>query len=204
MANIIASVTDDFRVYLPQYLGRLLGNSEGTSVPGKWNPVFRGFKIGEGGWISSPGGPVRRQPVANLRCENNQIQDLDIIVDGTRTVSPWGRYTDPNRRGSFYKSLTNADFSQDPVRQNALRIKCLLDFSEFNDNGSGLAPNLWEIGIFAEHPIYPPSHPPSPPPAGGLNPGQYDSALLMVAYGTFPMEIKDSSKQIEHYVILID
>jgi hypothetical protein len=209
MAYILASITDDFRKYMPQFLGRMLGISGGTSLPGAWNPLIKGFKVGEGGWIDPGTGAVPRVVSGSNRFAApptaNGLQDLDCIVDQGRSVMTQ-RYITGNptdRISTFYKPLINADFTWDPLQPTTMRIKCLLDFAEFNLNTSTppVAPHIWELGIFAEHPLYPPSVPPPVPP---LYPGQTQDQLLMIAYGTFPLEVKDASKQIEHYVLLVD
>jgi hypothetical protein len=159
MAVIPAAVTDDARKYLPQMLGGLI----------TFNAIDL-FKIGEGGWIDPGGGKQARTPVGSLRRVDNSIQDIDAIVDATR-AAPDQRYA-AAERASFSKALAVTDMSW--VSPTTLEIRCLLDTTEFNDDGFGNSPELWEIGVFGDHPT-----------AGGEK--------LMWGYGTFPLQTKTAS-----------
>ena len=181
MAVILGVVTEDCRKYWPQFFGTLLGISDGvtTQVPQAWNPLITHFKMGEGGWVDPGSGKVPRTPDPTLRRESAPlIQDLDAAVDLTRGVP---RYPSDSQF-VFEKVLTISDFSFDGP--STIRITCLLDFTEANDDGFSNSPEFWEIGFFSDHP---------------LEPGE----KLMVAYGTFPMEIKDGSKQLENVVRIV-
>ena len=81
-------------------------------------------------------------------------------------------------------SLTDVTF----IAPSTIEVECLLDFSDFNDDGFGNAPEIYEIGIFSDHPV-----------ESGLASDQG----LMVAYGTFPVEVKDNTKQILNVVRII-
>jgi len=149
--------------------------------------MIRWFKVGEGGWINSSGGRIpRTPPEATLRQQAPAVlvQDLDIIVDQTRASGK--RYTDTTHQSSYTKAFVSSDFIYD-YAPHTLKLNCLLDFNEYNETtpGSGVPPNIWEIGIFTDHPTI-------------------ARQKLMIAYGTFPMEIKDATKQIQHYVLLTD
>ncbi len=183
MAVVVGVVTDLARSFYPQFLGRILGISAGTTTAGNWNPFIRSFKIGRGGWIDPGGGPVPRTPDPTLT-------DLDVIVDQGRS-GPSKRYS--SLAGNIYfmeKTLLNTDFSY--VSPTTLLIRCTLDFGEFNDiagvpsnppggptlSPSGTSPDLYEIGVFCDHPS--------------------GTGELMVLYGTFLAETKNGTKQVEN------
>jgi hypothetical protein len=107
------------------------------------------FKVGEGGWISTAGGPVPRTP-------NPALTDLDVLENP-------GNYP-ADSQGSFAKALGPGDMGFD-VGTKALTVTCSLDFGEFNDDGVGNSPQIYEIGLFSDHPT---------------------AGRIMVAYGTFP------------------
>jgi len=154
MAIVPAVVTEDARVYFPQMQAGL--------VPYK---LINYFKVGEGGWIDPGGGAVARTPVDNLRRLDNSLQDIDAIVDTTRAALDQ-RY--PADSQNYYgKTLTISDFSF--ISPNKLEIRCNLDSAEWLDDGYGNSPEIWEIGVFCDHPV-----------VGGQR--------LMIAYGTFPMQ----------------
>ena len=79
----------------------------------------------------------------------------------------------------FTKNLAGGDITfTSPTR---LEIRCFVAASEANDDGGGAAPEFFELGIFDG--------------SGG--------AGTMLVYSTFPIEIKTSSKALEH-VIFVD
>ena len=134
----------------------------------------------------NPGtGPTPRAPDASLRDGTTNIQDLDSIVDASRSVK---RYPSDSV-GWFEKALVLSDFLF--VSPSTIQVRCFLDFGDFNDDGAGFSPEVWELGIFSDHPDFT-REPVNTPGA----------KRLMVAYGTFPKEIKDATKQIEHFVRL--
>lgn len=111
------------------------------------------FKVGEGGWESTPGGIVTRTP-------DSSLTDLDVIVNPSRYPS--------DSLGNFSKSLTPTEMTF--TSPATLEVYCLLDFGDFNDDGNGNDPEIWEIGLFSDA------------PSGGR---------MMVAYGTFAMQQKN-------------
>jgi hypothetical protein len=137
MAGIIrAVITDDARKYFAQYLGNVQDNE-----------LFRPtrFKVGEGGWIDDGSGAIPREPQPDLRRLSSPLnQEIDAIVDATRVVVDQ-RYASDSR-GYFEKALTNADFTF--VSPSVLRVRCLVDAVEFNNDGFGNAPEIWEIGLY--------------------------------------------------------
>jgi len=189
MAVIQAVVTDDARKYWPQFIGGIFGAPGTPTVPGNpptaWDPRLKFFKVGEGGWVDPGGGKVRRTPVPDLvRLTAPLIQDIDSSVDSTRAV-PDQRYAAATRV-TFAKSLVVTDVTF--IVPSTIEVECLLDFSDFNDDGFGNSPEIYEIGIFSDHPT-----------TAGLASDQG----LMVAYGTFPVEVKDNTKQILNVVRII-
>ena len=174
MAVIAGVVTTDARIYWPQMFGGLQTFHQIDLI-----------KVGEGGWIDPGGGRVRRTPDPNLRRLDTGVQDIDAIVDATRAV-PDQRYA-ADERGSFEKALTALDFTFESP--SVLRVRVALDFGEFNDDGFANDPEIWEVGIFSDHPR-----------AGIELPA---GTKLMVGYATFPQETKDSSVQLENIVRLI-
>jgi hypothetical protein len=155
-----------------------------------YDPRIKFFKVGEGGWVDPGSGRERRTPDASLRKLTTDgtpaayLQDLDAVVDATR--APIDQRYASTERATFKKDLSSSDFAF--ISPSIIEIDCLLDFSDFNDDGYGNDPEIWEIGIFADF-----------PEAGGLSADQG----LMVAYGTFPKEVKDNTKQILNVVRLI-
>jgi len=186
MAVIVAEVTDDARKYWPKFFGGMEGTPGTPTVPGSppsvFDPRVKFFKVGEGGWVDPGSGKERRTPDPSLRrLSSPLIQDLDAVVDATR--APAAQRYAATERATFKKDLTSSDLSF--TSPSTLEIECLLDFSDFNDDGYGNDPEIWEIGIFTDH-----------PEESGLG---VDEGL-MIAYGTFPLEVKDSTKQILHIV----
>lgn len=178
MAVVPGVVTADARLYLPQLLGGIYQPGTTTVAGSIWNPTLTHFKVGEGGWIDPGSGKVPRTPDPALRrLSAPLIQDLDAIVDATR--APIDQRYAVDERATFEKALTSGDFLfEGPT---TIRVRCLLDFAEFNDDGFGNDPEIYEIGVFCDHPVE----------AG---------EKLMVAYGTFPVQTKDNSKQLENLI----
>jgi hypothetical protein len=175
MAFVPAVVTDDARQYWAQYLAGLYAGQLNTLLP------LISFKVGEGGWVDPGTGPVPRIPDPTLRRLDNLIQDLDAIVDPTRPLISQ-RYP-VNSRANFEKLLLPADISFESP--STVKAECLLDFGDFNDDGFGNSPEIWEIGVFTDHPLFP------------------GAQKLMLAYGTFPMQLKDASRQLLNVVRII-
>lgn len=189
MAVIPAVVTNDAKKYWPQFLGQLLGLPGTPSAqPAVWDPRIKLFRYGEGGWQLSGLVKVPRTPDADLRRGDvpGNVQDIDAICDLTRGVPRYDQNPlSPNYSvGNYQKSLTPADFTFESP--STIRIRCFLDFGEFNEDtpGSGRNPEIWEMAVFSDHPTLA---------------GEY----LMVAYGTFPKEDKNGTKQIENVLRLV-
>lgn len=176
MPVVIGVATEDARKYLPQILGGLVTQSYTVGI----NSIFTHFKVGEGGWINPGGGPIPRAPDATLRRLDNSIQDIDAIVDPTRLLINQ-RYL-ASERASFEKALTVADFSFVPPTK--LEIRCFLDFGDFNDDGFGNDPEMWEIGVFGTHPT-----------VGGQK--------LLWGYGTFNVQQKNVGVTIENLLRIV-
>jgi len=190
MAVVVATVTEDARIYWPQFLGGIFGTPGTPTVPASpqpttWDPRFKFFKVGEGGWVDPGTGKERRTPDATLRrLTSPLIQDLDCVVDPTR--APANQRYGTQERATFKKDLTISDISYPAAY--TVEIDCLLDLGDFNDDGYGNSPEIWEIGVFGDHPT---------------ESGLASDEGLMVAYGTFPVQVKDSSKQILNVVRII-
>jgi hypothetical protein len=120
------------------------------------------FKVGEGGYKVELSGNVPRTPDPTLT-------DLDIVVNP-------GQYVDPTT--PFQKALVLADFTKtySPAGFPILEVSCLLDFLEYNDDGLGNFPEIYEIGLFA--------------------------GTTMIAYGTFDQQTKTPGNQIPFIVTL--
>ena len=118
------------------------------------------FVIGEGGWQDPGSGKEPLPPDATLTA---------LTASGYPVGSTY----------TFPKNLAGGDVTfTSPTR---LEIRCFVDASEANDDGSGAAPEFFELGIFD----------------GSLGTG------TMLVYSTFPIEIKTASKALEH-VIFVD
>ena len=133
MAVIPGVVTDDARLYLPQLLGGIYIPESVTNVgASEWDCRIKTFKVGEGGWIDPGSGAVPRTPATDLRRVSAPlIQDLDCVVDTTR--NPIDQRYPSDSLATFEKSLTGADFLFEAP--TTIRVRCLLDFAEFNDDG---------------------------------------------------------------------
>lgn len=203
MAYIIpAFVSVDVRRMWPKFFGRLYG--VGTTTTGvTWNPQISHFKVGTGGWVDQGNGvKTRRNPVPDLRRSAGSswtegsttyfLQDLDCVVDVDRAGGSQRYPASPGPvRATYLKDLSPTDLTYEDT--NILRVRCLLDFDEFNIGATGTGvwtadgqpyptdPELWEIGIYADHP-------------------HVLGEKLLVAYATFPKEVKNSDKQVENIV----
>lgn len=165
MAQIPAVITNGWRSKLAQMFP--VGSS--TLIPAS---AVSYFKVGLGGWIDPGSGPVPRNP-------DPSFSDLDIVLDAARS-SANRRYAFPGPGIAWFKKpLISSDFVYEPPpipgAPSVMRINALLDFIDWNDDGSGSSPQFWEIGI-------------------------YDGTGLLMAYGTFPKEIKTNIKQLENVV----
>jgi hypothetical protein len=138
------------------------------------------FRVGEGGWEDPGAGRQRRIP-------DKTFTNLDLALDPGRAI-PSRRYSGFESFGYFQKALTPSDFVYEGP--TTLKVRCFLDFGEYNTKnaagstliynvgGLGVSPEIWELGLF-------------------------DTANNMVAYGTFPKEVKDVTKQIENLVRIV-
>ena len=125
------------------------------------------FKVGEGGYELTASGKVPRDPTdpGALGARGPFLTDLDAIQNPSDY---------PVETGTFQKALVSpSDFNFDAVTRT-LEVTCLLDFGEFNDDGFGNAPEIYEIGLFA--------------------------GTLMVAYGTMTQQVKTPGVQIPNIV----
>jgi hypothetical protein len=152
MATIIGVITDGVREGWSKY--------HATAATGFSDKIFGGtFKIGEGGWVDVPP-KVPKSPDPSLT-------DLDCVINP-------GSYPVDSR----YVFGPKAFHSITWVSPSVIRLECLLDFTEANDDGFGNPPEFWELGV-------------------------YDSAGNMVAYFTFPVEIKTVLNQLLFEVDII-
>lgn len=92
------------------------------------------FKVGLGGWIGS----VPRTPDPSLT-------DLDIVEDQSRPVldKRYPSITDPPYIIEFSKAPASITSSG-----SVLTVTCELTNSEYNNDGTGSAPVIWELGLF--------------------------------------------------------
>jgi hypothetical protein len=139
------------------------------------------FRVGEGGWFDPGSGRIPRVP------PDRTFTDLDIVLDAGR-AGPSKRYDVAENFGYFQKTILPSDFVfEGPT---TLRVRCFLDFGEYNTkNAAGatliynvggpyVAPEIWELGL-------------------------YDAGGNLLAYGTIPKETKDGTKQIENDVRIV-
>lgn len=124
------------------------------------------FKVGEGGYVVTPAGDVPRDPTdpGSLNTRGPYLTDLDAIQNSADY---------PLRTGTFQKALNPGDFNY-VSSTRTLEVTCLLDFAEFNNDGFGNPPDIYEIGLFA--------------------------GSLMVAYGTMTLQTKTAGVQIPNIV----
>lgn len=176
-----ATYTDDYISYLLKFAAGLQGDPATSTVVGvQWDPRIKLFKVGEGGWIDTVGGRQARPPdPAIRRLAAPTIQDLDAVVDGTR-AAPDQRYPALGRT-TFTKNLSSGDFSA--LSANVIQVTCRLEMGDFNVSDSGGSPEIWELGLFCNHPTV-------------------SGQRLMVAYCTFSKQTKTSGAPIENLVQL--
>jgi hypothetical protein len=187
MAIVNAIIPADALEFWAKLMGGLLGDPSTTTNPGtpEYDHRIKFFKVGEGGFVDPGTGEVPRTPDGTLRrLSAPLIQDLDAVVDATRPVSEQ-RYA-ADERGVFDKTLSPADFTFEAP--STLRVRCFLDFGEFNNDGFGNNPRMWEVGLFADHPT---------------EVGLSSDEGLLVAYATFPLEVKTGAIQIENIVRIV-
>lgn len=204
MATIAAVITEDARKYWPQLFGQMWNPSSTTvAATSDWNPGIFTFRVGSGGWVNYGAGPVPRTPDANLRYPTgigplSGLQDLDCLIDPQRPTGEQ-RYSTVNwAQYAYEKELTSDKFEIDPLNPKTLKINAVLEAGEANnDPGSGTYPQLFEIAVYSDHPLH--------NRVAALNdivPITNVPPRLMVAYGTFAREIKDSSKKLSFEILL--
>jgi len=115
------------------------------------------FAVGEGGWKATAGGFVPRDP-------DPLLTDLDCVVHPSRYAT--------DQRASFSKNLTYGVDMALTFHPTSITFAatCTLDLGEFNDDGNGNFPEIWEIGLFGSHPI--------------------TGDTFMICYGTFAGQTK--------------
>ena len=145
--NIEAVVTDIGRQRLLEGWGQ-------TTALG----FITSFKVGEGGWEDTPGGRVPRDPTD----EGPGADRGPTLTDHDCVLNPSDYPVDS--RGNFSKALVLVNFAF--TSNTTLVATCFLDFGEFNDDGLGNFPEMYEIGLF-------------------------NVSAEMVAYGTFPVVEKN-------------
>lgn len=143
--DIEAVVTDVGRLRLLQGWGQVSSLDDITT-----------FKVGEGGWVTTPGGAVPRDPTDEGPGANRgpALTDLDCVDNPTDYPV--------DSRATFSKALAPGDFTI--TGNSTLEVTCTLAIGEFNDDGYGNFPDIYEIGLFNS--------------AGTPE---------LVAYGTFPV-----------------
>jgi len=117
-------------------------------------------KFGEGGWVDPGNGRVPR-----TASQMTGLTNLDCVVNPNNYPV--------DSRGTYQKNLAPADFSIE--NNSVLKIRCFLDFGDWNDDGNGNNPEIWELGVF-------------------------DESNRLVAYATFQKITKDNTKQLEQFV----
>jgi hypothetical protein len=135
------------------------------------------FKIGEGGWVFDP------LLLVNVpRAPDPGLTDLDIVMDTAR-ILPDKRYNVGDSLGYFEKSMVLLDFVYE--FPSTLKSSCLLTFIEYNTKDAGTL-------------VYDAGGPYGPPQIYEI--GMFDQNNVMVAYGTFPLEVKTGANQIENII----
>lgn len=114
-----------------------------------------------------------QNPGPTRRAPDRTFTDLDAILDLSRPLIS-KRYP-VDSLFVYQKSFILADFAY--VAPATLRCRCYLDFGEANDDGFGNPPEFWEIGLF-------------------------DTANRLVAYGTFPLQLKNGNN-LENFVEIV-
>lgn len=118
------------------------------------------FKIGEGGWILSGATKVQRTPDPTLT-------DLDCLENPSRYAA--------NEQYVFTKSIAPSKVTE--LTDTSVKIECIVETTEANDDGFGDAPEFWELAIF-------------------------DSDGDMISYTTFYGQPKTDGVALRHYVTL--
>ena len=179
MTLIACTTTEDAQRYYARFFAGLQGTPGSTTTAGSvWDPRLKSVKWGEGGWEDPGTGRRPRVPSPSLRrLSSPLIQDLDAVVDTTRGGGDV-RYGSAER-AVFSKNLAGGDITI--AGNSTMVVRAFLDFGEFNDDGFGNDPVIWELGVYSDHPTV----------AG---------QSLLVAYATFQGVPKNSGNQIERYL----
>lgn len=107
-------------------------------------------------------------------------------ADGNQPVTPVSTLTTLTAGTGIYTGDSAYVFTKNLVPSTDLSyvsanrrcsIKCFVDTGEGNTTGLGNPPQFFELGVF-------------------------DAAGVMLAYSTFPMEVKTSDKTLEHYIYI--
>lgn len=155
MTTVIGVMTYDFEEGWSKFHANVAG-AHADKIQGG------GFRIGEGGWVNVPP-KVPKSPSPSL-------SDLDA-AENPLTYPADSRFVFPSVGVKAFNSITH-------VAPNIVRLECLVDFGEANDDGFGNDPEFWELGVF-------------------------DSGGYMVAYFTFPVDSKNALKQLLYEVDLV-
>jgi len=117
---------------------------------------FGSFKIGEGGWEEIASVKVPRAP-------DSSLTDLDCIENPSRYPA--------SSRYHFEKTITSGYITQ--VSATVVRVECVVDMDEANDDGYGNDPEFYEIAVF-------------------------DADGDMMGYATFTRQLKDNNRTLIH------
>lgn len=150
MATIPATWTNSGMTLITQRLANITGSLG----------VIATFKVGEGGWQDTPSG---RQP----RVPDPTLTDLDCIVNPSRYPA--------DSQATFSKALGGGDITW--TSPGTIACSCVLAMGDFNNDGFGNFPEIWEIGIFV--------------------------GATMIGYATFPMETKTPAAALPNTVTLV-
>lgn len=137
--------------------------------------IFNYTKWGEGGFVDSGGTDIPRDP--SLFTGNTDLE----VVQNPGTYSPYTAVS-----GYFQIDLSaEVAFSSGTV---TLTVTAKLESSEFNDDGGGDNPRLFEVGVFDNA---------GDIPTGDVPDGSAQSGHNMIAYATFDGFLKTSSRTVE-------
>jgi hypothetical protein len=115
------------------------------------------FKVGEGGWVNTLAGKTRRDPTDPGPAANRgpTLTTLDVLANPADYPA--------DSQATFSKALVPGDVV---ISGNTtLTVTCALTALEFNDDGFGNNPEIYEVGVF-------------------------DSGGVMILYGTCPVVVK--------------
>jgi len=95
------------------------------------------FKVGLGGW----------NPDSSPRDPSPELTDLDIVLDQSR---PFGQKRYPALTAPPYNITFQKTFApgQLAASTNILTALCEVLNTEYNDDGTGDPPLIWELGLF--------------------------------------------------------